>query len=143
MQTWHELCVTTYFLWTKPSNYARALIHRQGGKCAMTGESLFGPDGLRTEPVEVDHKIPLYQVARDHAAEPWFEQIRFWGLGNLRALSRLGHRIKNEMEAAERAEFARATNGMISIPRPAPPAFRRGRWRERIWGTDGSVDEPR
>lgn len=137
-QTWHAGCVTTYFLWTTPSKYARALIWRQKGLCAMTGESLLGPNGIRTVEIQVDHKIPLYRVAREHGALPWFEQLRFWGLGNLRALSVLGHKIKNEMEAAERAEFARATNGTIEMPLLAAPAFRRGRWRGRILGgTDG------
>lgn len=95
--TWHPDCVTTYWVWMTPGNYANLLIHRQGGVCAVTGEP------VKVLDCEVDHEIPIYRVRRDHREEPWFELLRFWSLGNLRAISRRAHVEKSAREAAERA----------------------------------------
>lgn len=95
--TWHPDCTTTYFVWMTPGNYANLLIHRQGGVCAIKREP------LTVMGCEVDHEVPIYRVRRDHREEPWFELLRFWSLGNLRALSRRAHVEKSALEAAERA----------------------------------------
>lgn len=95
--TWHSDCTSAYFLWMTPGNYANLLIHRQGGVCAITGEA------VSVMGCEVDHAVPIYRVRRDHRTEPWFELLRFWSLGNLRALSRNAHLNKSAIEAAERA----------------------------------------
>lgn len=93
--TWHGDCLATYWLWTKASDYANVLLHRQGWRCAITGEPANG--------IEIDHEVPIYQVRRDMADQPWFELLRFWGLGNLRAISRAAHVAKSAAEAADRA----------------------------------------
>lgn len=98
--TWHTLCTSTYFLWTKPSDYAAALILLQQERCAITGRPIPLPYSAH---IDVDHDVPLFRVARDHAEEPWFELIRFWGFGNLRAITNAAHRAKNAEEAKERA----------------------------------------
>lgn len=100
--TWHTLCTTTYFLMTKPSNYANVLLVRQAGLCWISGEPLGPPAKEYLLEADVDHDVPLFRVARDHAAEPWYELIRFWGFGNLRAVTRAAHLTKSALEAAER-----------------------------------------
>lgn len=101
--TWHNACTTTYFLWTKPSDYAGALLVRQGGVCVESGVPIGPPAAEYITDVEVDHEVPIFRVRRDHAAEPWFELLRFWGLANLRAISGQAHKLKSAAEAAERA----------------------------------------
>lgn len=100
--TWHMICTESYFLITKPADYAAALLLHQDGLCALTGEPIGPPAKEYILDVEVDHDVPLFRVARDHADEPWYELIRFWGSGNLRALSRAAHLAKSAAEAKER-----------------------------------------
>lgn len=101
--TWHPVCTTTYFLWAQTSNYAAMVAFRQGGLCALTGEPIGPPAKEYVTNIEVDHVVPLFRVARDHADLPWCEMIRFWGLSNLQALSRAGHLQKCAEEARERS----------------------------------------
>lgn len=101
--TWHTICTESYFLMTKPADYAAALLLRQGGLCAVTGEPIGPPAEKYILDVEVDHDIPLFRVARDHTEEPWYELIRFWGSGNLKAITRAAHLAKCAAEARERA----------------------------------------
>ena len=101
--TWHPDCTATYFVWMTPGNYAHLLIHRQGGVCAVTREPL-RPGSY----CEVDHEVPIYRVRRDHREEPWFDLLRFWSLGNLRAISRKAHVEKSAREAAERAGISKS-----------------------------------
>lgn len=97
--TWHSVCTETYFLWVKTSNYTAVIARRQDGICPITGEVIrYG---------EVDHRVPLYRVAREHADLPWCEMIRFWGLSNLQVLSRAGHLQKCREEAVERSRFGK------------------------------------
>lgn len=104
--TWHRSCTTAYFLWTKTSDYAGAIAWRQGGKCAVSGDPI-GPPALEfLRQVDVDHEVPIYRVRRDHAAEPWFKLLRYWGLGNLRSITTASHLAKSAQEAAERASRA-------------------------------------
>lgn len=104
LMTWHRVCVASYDLMTKPASYAGVFVHRQGGRCAITGEP------ITAATAEIDHDVPLFRVAREHAGEPWHELVRFWGSGNLRALSRGAHVAKCAAEAKERARHRRATN---------------------------------
>lgn len=97
--TWHNACLSTYFLMTKPSDYTELLLHRQGERCALSGD----PIPLPYRHAEVDHEVPLFRVAREHAEEPWHELIRFWGFANLRAITRPAHLAKCKAEAQERA----------------------------------------
>lgn len=99
--TWHSLCVASYTVMTKPAEFTAALVLRQDQKCGITGR----PIELPYEPsgVDVDHEVPLFRVAREHGAEPWFDLIRFWGSGNLRAVIHAAHVAKSAAEAKERA----------------------------------------
>ena len=99
-RTWHDACLSAYMLWTKPNDYAAILILRQGQRCTITGDPIMLP---YPRGVEVDHDVPLFRAARQHREEPWFELLRFWGFGNLRAVSRAGHLQKCAAEARERA----------------------------------------
>lgn len=98
--TWHTLCTEVYFVMTRPTDYIAPLLLRQREACAVTGESIPLP---YSKTVEVDHEIPLYRVARDHAEEPWCELIRFWMSGNLRVITRSAHVAKSATEAVERS----------------------------------------
>lgn len=100
--TWHNACLSSYFLWTKPSDYAELLIHRQEERCAVSGVPITLPYSPN---VDVDHDVPLFRVARDHADEPWHDLIRFWGFGNLRAVTHAAHLAKNAEEAKERKQW--------------------------------------
>lgn len=101
--TWHKLCTTTYFLMTKPNDQVAALVFRQQGRCAITREPIGPPAADYITSVDVDHEVPLFRVRERHADEPWYEMIRFWGTGNLRAITGEAHRNKNAEEARERA----------------------------------------
>lgn len=101
--TWHLECTTAYFVWRTPAQYAHALVFRQDGRCAETGVPLGLPARPYLSGTEIDHRIPIYQVRRDRAAEPWFELLRFWSLENLQAISSASHKRKCAEEAAERA----------------------------------------
>lgn len=99
--TWHCHCVTAYKLWTGPATHTRAILTRQRGLCAITGEPLTVIDA------NIDHRVPLYRVRRDFGARPWFELLPFWGLSNLQAISWREHSEKSAEEAAERREHRR------------------------------------
>jgi hypothetical protein len=103
--TWHNACTTAYFLWIKPSDYAGAIVWRQNGLCALSGEPVGLPAREYLSDVEVDHEIPIYQIRRDRSNEPWFDLLRFLGLGNLRAITIAAHKSKSIREAAERARM--------------------------------------
>ncbi len=97
--TWHACCVAAWKLWIAPSDQARLLRKLQGRRCPETGTRL-----LRT--AEVDHRIPLYRVWRDHRDMPWPELLGFWGRPNLQAINRAAHRGKSSAEAGERVRAA-------------------------------------
>lgn len=103
--TWHSVCTATYFLMTKPTDQSEALILRQGGRCAITAEPIGPPAREWCSAVDIDHEVPLFRVARLHADEPWFELIRFWMTGNLRAITPAAHKAKGADEARERARY--------------------------------------
>lgn len=110
--TWHTACTSAYFLWSKPSDYGKALVFRQDGLCAITREPLGPPAKEYILDVDIDHEIPIYRVRRDMAAEPWFELLRFWGLSNLRAISTRAHMAKSAHEARERAGYRSPQNSL-------------------------------
>lgn len=109
--TWHTLCTSTYFLMTKPADYAAILILRQGERCAVSGAAI----PLPYRNADVDHEVPLFRVARENAEEPWFELIRFWGFGNLRAITNAAHITKNAAEARERAGYPKPAAGQEAM----------------------------
>ena len=97
--TWHACCVAAWKLWIAPSDQTRLLRKLQGRRCPETGTRL-----LKT--AEIDHRIPLYRVWRDHRDRPWPELLGFWGIPNLQAINRAGHVGKSSAEAGERVRAA-------------------------------------
>ena len=99
---WHSACVVAWQLWSAPSHWVRPLKRLQRHKCAATGRRLF-----RTG--EVDHRIPLFQVWREHRQMPWPALLRFWSVPNLQVINRDVHLAKCAGEAGlrarERGEF--------------------------------------
>lgn len=92
---WHACCLTAWRLWTAPNQQRAAIGRLQKRRCAETGGRL-----LRT--AEVDHRIPLFKVWRDHRGIAWPELLRFWGFPNLQLLNRPVHRAKTGAEAGDR-----------------------------------------
>lgn len=98
---WHAACVTAWKFWCQPVTGLKPLKLRQGRRCEETGKRL-----LRT--AEVDHRVPLFQVWRDHRDRPWPELVGFWGAPNLRVVNRAAHVEKTAAEAGARAAFRAA-----------------------------------
>jgi hypothetical protein len=94
--SWHSACVAAWKLWTAPTDYLQPLKILQQRRCASTGKRL-----LRT--AEIDHRIPLYRVWREHRDAPWPALLRFWGVPNLQVINRAAHIEKSATEAGERA----------------------------------------
>ena len=93
---WHAPCVAAWKFWNAPSDQARLLKRLQGRRCGTTGRRL-----LRG--AEVDHRIPLFQVSRQHRDLPWPDLLGFWGTPNLQVINRRAHVEKCAAEAADRA----------------------------------------
>jgi hypothetical protein len=94
---WHAACVVAWDFWTAPSDHARVLKRLQKRRCAETGGRLW-------KTAEVDHRVPLFRVWREHRSTPWPSLLRFWGLPNLQVINREAHVGK----CAEEAQFRRA-----------------------------------
>ncbi|AWN40050.1 hypothetical protein [Methylobacterium durans] len=103
---WHSACVAAWKLWVAPSDQIRTLKIRQGHRCAASGKRL-----LRT--AEVDHRVPLYRVWREHRDAPWPTQLAFWGVPNLQVVNRAVHASKCRDEAGERARTRRGTDPCV------------------------------
>ena len=97
---WHSACVTAWKLWAAPGEQAKILKARQRHRCARSGKRL-----LRT--AEVDHRVPLYRVWREHHGDPWPVLLGFWGVPNLQVVNRIAHVTKCSEEARERASLRR------------------------------------
>jgi hypothetical protein len=93
--TWHTACVTAWRLWNAPSDYARLIRRLQGRKCAQTGGRLWKTS-------EVDHRVPLFRVWKEHRAMQWPALLAFWGLPNLQIINRDVHVEKCAAEATSR-----------------------------------------
>jgi hypothetical protein len=89
---WHAACVVAWGLWRVPSDYARLLKKLQHRRCASTGARLW-----RT--AEVDHRVPLFTVWREHKDTPWPVVLRLWGVPNLQVINRDAHAEKCAAEA--------------------------------------------
>jgi hypothetical protein len=92
---WHAACVVAWDLWCGPGDFAPALRRLQGKRCAQTGARLW-------KTAEVDHRIPLYRVWREHRAAAWPDLLAFWGLPNLQVINRDAHAAKCAAEAGDR-----------------------------------------
>ena len=85
---------------------------RQRQACAISGDKIELP---YPSTVAVDHDVPLFRVAREHAEEPWYELLRFWMTGNLRAVTRDAHLAKCAQEARERAGHRKVPAGQEAM----------------------------
>jgi hypothetical protein len=92
---WHAACVVAWDLWTAPSDHAPVLKRLQQRRCAETGGRLW-----RT--AEVDHRVPLFRVWREHRDTPWPSLLGFWGVPNLQVINRDAHVGKCAEEARSR-----------------------------------------
>jgi hypothetical protein len=95
---WHSACVVAWRVWIAPSDYIRVLKRLQAHRCAESGRRL-----LRA--AEVDHRMPLFRVWREHRDAPWPAQLGFWGMPNLQVINRDAHVAKCATEAAHRARL--------------------------------------
>jgi hypothetical protein len=93
---WHAACVVAWDFWTAPSDYARVLKRLQQRRCAETGGRLW-------KTAEVDHRVPLFRVWREHRHTPWPSLLGFWGVPNLQVINREAHVEK----CADEAQFRR------------------------------------
>jgi hypothetical protein len=55
---------------------------------------------------EVDHRVPLFRVWREHRQTAWPALLNFWGLPNLQVINRDAHRVKCAAEARSRGQNA-------------------------------------
>src|SRR5580693_8777309 len=81
---WHAACVVAWDLWMAPSDYARVLKRLQQRRCAQTGGRLW-------KTAEVDHRVPLFRVWREHRHTQWPLLLGFWGVPNLQVINRDVH----------------------------------------------------
>jgi hypothetical protein len=98
---WHACCVVAWKLWNAPSEEVRLLKRLQKHRCAETGKRL-----MRS--AEIDHKVPLFKVWREHRDASWPELLGFWGLPNLQVINRDIHVAKCAGEAKSRMGAPRA-----------------------------------
>ncbi len=93
--TWHTACVVAWRLWTAPTDHLRVLKRVQAHRCAVSSKRL-----RRT--AEIDHRVPLYRVWREHRDAPWPDLLAFWGAPNLQVINRDAHLAKCADEAGDR-----------------------------------------
>jgi hypothetical protein len=94
--SWHSACVVAWKLWCQPAEYVQPLKKHQGRRCALSGKRLL-------KNAEIDHRVPLFRVWREHRARPWPELLDFWGLPNLQVIGRDTHAGKSAAEAGQRS----------------------------------------
>jgi hypothetical protein len=92
---WHAACVAAWDFWTGPSDYVRVLKRLQSRRCAESGGRLW-------RAAEVDHRVPLFRVWRDHRDLAWPALLAFWGVPNLRVINPDVHAAKCAAEADSR-----------------------------------------
>jgi len=135
---WHACCYVAWSVWTgtaKQLDLPRYLARRQGFVCVETGEPLkvvreatrvdaYGfAEFRRVETlaqVDVDHEEPLWRVRAQADRHAWPDVLRFWGVGNLRAVTKEGHRMKTSREAGERAAVRRAERAAAKAAAAVP-----------------------
>ena len=93
---WHAACVAAWKLWTAPITQVKLLGRLQKRRCPATGARL-----LRG--AEVDHRLPLFRVWREHRDADWPTLLSYWGFPNLQAINLPAHRLKSAGEAGLRA----------------------------------------
>ncbi len=98
--TWHAACVVAWDFWSAPSDHDRVLKRIQRHRCAESGIRLW-------KTAEVDHRVPLFRVWREHRQMAWPALLEFWGLPNLRVINRDVHLMKCAVEARPRSRRPR------------------------------------
>jgi len=92
---WHCACVVAWQFWNAPNSEAGLLRRLQGRRCGLTRDRLW-------KDAEVDHRVPLFRVWRDHRHEGWPKLLGYWGLPNLQVINREAHVAKCATEARYR-----------------------------------------
>lgn len=92
---WHCACVVAWQFWNAPNSEAALLRRLQQRRCGQTGGRLW-------KDAEVDHRVPLFLVWRDHRNEGWPKLLSYWGLPNLQMINREVHAAKCAIEARHR-----------------------------------------
>jgi hypothetical protein len=103
---WHAACVAAWKFWSAPSDQVRLLKRVQKRRCAESGARL-----LRG--AEVDHRVPLFLVRREHRGLPWPDLLAFWGAPNLQVVNRGAHIQMCAVEAADRARSRTVSAGGV------------------------------
>jgi hypothetical protein len=91
---WHSACVAAWNFWARQASAAAA---SAGAACRESGKRL-----LKT--AEVDHRMPLFQVFKEHRDLPWPQLLSYWGLPNLQLINREAHAAKCAAEAGYRSQ---------------------------------------
>jgi hypothetical protein len=89
---WHTACVVAWRFWNAPSDQARMLKRLQNRRCAQSAKRLW-------KTAEVDHRVPLFRVWREHRDTAWPVLLGFWGVPNLQVINRDMHAAKCANEA--------------------------------------------
>jgi hypothetical protein len=92
---WHSACVIAWQFWNAPSSEAPLLRRLQARRCGQTGRRLW-------KSAEVDHRVPLFRVWREHREASWPRLLAYWGLPNLQVINRDVHSAKCAVEARDR-----------------------------------------
>jgi hypothetical protein len=131
--SWHAACVVAWQLWSAPSDFAPLLRRVQAHRCAATGKRL-------RKSAEVDHRVPLYRVWREHRESGWPRLLAYWGVPNLQVINRDAHATKCADEASERRGVGVANSltpiEVGSIRHRSPHAAKSGK-PDFAWGGDG------
>lgn len=93
--SWHAACVTAWKLWCDPTEFVQPLKRRQARRCTLTERRLL-------KNAEIDHRVPLFRVWREHRDAPWPDLLQFWGVPNLQVVNRAAHVAKCTQEAGSR-----------------------------------------
>jgi hypothetical protein len=101
---WHAACVVAWDFWNGPADYAKVLRRLQRRRCAQGGGRLW-------KTAEIDHRVPLFQVWRDHRDASWPSLLAFWGVPNLQVINRDVHVAKCVAEAGRRRQGASVPPG--------------------------------
>jgi hypothetical protein len=104
--SWHSACVIAWRLWVAPSDHVKLLRKIQARRCASSGSRLW-------KTAEIDHRLPLFRVWREHREETWPNLLDYWGLPNLQVINRDIHVEKCADEAGYRAQQRTAERSLV------------------------------
>ncbi|HYF40903.1 MAG TPA: hypothetical protein VEA35_00520 [Ramlibacter sp.] len=138
--SWHDGCLSEYFVMTRAESARRAVWDREGGICQGCGADIAKLPGrwinegetrwgdaladrrLRTEYYSctmvrrelaewhADHIVPLWSV---EPSNPW--RFLAWTLGNIQLLCAPCHKAKTKREAGDRARLRSAQQSLALV----------------------------